>query len=34
MSAKCLDVFAEVGLVSERVRRGLVSVGACSARSA
>jgi len=44
MSAYCRDVFREIGLVSGRdqrsqllvgmFRRGLVSVGTCSAKSA
>jgi len=44
MSAYCVDVFGEVGIVSGRVRRGrlsvgmfrrgLVRVGTCSAKSA
>jgi len=33
MSAKCRDVFVEVGLVSGRVRRVRLNVGACSKTS-
>jgi len=33
-SALCRDVFCEVGLVSESVRRSFLSVVKCSARSA